>query len=104
MLHSEIGNLRIELVKINHPVFIVEKNQISIYSQNVHVVRNSCITRMRMNIVKINPEITIQNITFGGMSKKSFNINKMAKGIKQTIAVPSVRKTRGTNIATAIRL
>ena len=28
----------------------------------------------------------------------------MAKGIKQTIAVPSVRKTRGTNIATAIRL
>lgn len=54
--------------------------------------------------MKINPEITIQNITFGGMSKKSFNINKMAKGIKQTIAVPSVRKTRGTNIATAIRL
>ena len=54
--------------------------------------------------MKINPEIKIQNITFGGMSKKSFNINKMAKGIKQTIAVPSVRKTRGTNIATAIRL
>jgi len=57
-----------------------------------------------MNITKINPEITIHNITFGGISKKSFNINKMAKGIKQTIAVPSVRKTRGNNIATAIRL
>ena len=70
----------------------------------VHVVRNSCIIRIRMKITKINPEITIHNITFGGISKKSFNINKMAKGIKQTIAVPSVRKTRGNNIATAIRL
>jgi len=57
-----------------------------------------------MNIMKINPEITIHAITFGGISKKSFNTNKMAKGIKQTIAIPSVRNTRGNNIATARRL